>query len=564
MDSLLKFAVAYAPPVEGSFPALAQGLAYLVAIPILVVSFGMLFLSWNSVRAAQAGWISALLVAVIGFGANWQLIWISQLRGLSQALPVVYIVFGALLLREVVESAGGFGQIRDLVAYQSTRKELQLILLAWIFASFLQGVTGFGVPVAIVAPLLLGLGFDPIRAVLATSFGHAWAISFGSLGSSVYAMSAATGLELEEFSVATALVLMLLCPICGFLAVVCGDSFNSALRVLPHIVVLGFAMGIVQVYAAGWGLFSLAAFLGSLAGLLLVLGILFFFPDEAAIAQRVGRESMETPERLPARGAEAARADSGLILVFGPYALLVVLILLFQLIWPDTLAFWTISFDLPATETSLGWRNITDSTRPFRPVGEAGAMICLAALLSMFFSPSSTGSFFPSLLEVSRQAYKRSRPAIISIVLLSMMGQVMEESGMIWLGASILAGELDQIFTITVAPAAALGAFSTGSNTSSNLLLSGLVYETAIGRDLGMIYPLLVLAGQNLGGALGSIAAPAKLVVGLGTVGLIGKERQLLRRMLGILVPTIALSWILIYILYLKIMNLTELWFSFV
>jgi lactate permease len=57
---------------------------------------------------------------------------------------------------------------------------LQLLVLGWAFPSFIQGVCGFGVPVAVSAPLLVGLGFNPIVAVVTALIGHSWAVTFGS------------------------------------------------------------------------------------------------------------------------------------------------------------------------------------------------------------------------------------------------------------------------------------------------------------------------------------------------------------------------------------------------
>ena len=71
---------------------------------------------------------------------------------------------------------------------------MQLLLLAWAFSAFLQGVAGFGVPIAVVAPLLIGLGFAPVVAVAAVAIGHSWSVTFGDIASSFQALMAATGL----------------------------------------------------------------------------------------------------------------------------------------------------------------------------------------------------------------------------------------------------------------------------------------------------------------------------------------------------------------------------------
>ena len=71
----------------------------------------------------------------------------------------------------------------------------QALIVGWAFSGFMQGVAGFGVPVAVVAPLLVLMGFPPVRAVAIVLVGHAWSVTFGSLGSSYYTIQLVTGLE---------------------------------------------------------------------------------------------------------------------------------------------------------------------------------------------------------------------------------------------------------------------------------------------------------------------------------------------------------------------------------
>jgi lactate permease len=72
---------------------------------------------------------------------------------------------------------------------------LQLLILAWVFRAFLQGVASFGVPVTVVAPLLIGLNFDPVLAIAAVAIGHSWSVTFGDIASLFNALFAATGLS---------------------------------------------------------------------------------------------------------------------------------------------------------------------------------------------------------------------------------------------------------------------------------------------------------------------------------------------------------------------------------
>ena len=68
----------------------------------------------------------------------------------------------------------------------------------------------------------------------------------------------------------------------------------------------------------------------------------------------------------------------------------------------------------------------------------------------------------------------------------------------------------------------------TGSNTNSNVVFAQLQLRTA--QVIGLSAPI-ILAAQTAGGALGSVIAPAKIIVGAATAGLKGQEGHVLRRM---------------------------------
>ena len=94
-----------------------------------------------------------------------------------------------------------------------------------------------------------------------------------------------------------------------------------------------------------------------------------------------------------------------------------------------------------------------------------------------------------------------------------------------------------------------LGAFATGSNNNSNVLFAGLQENAA---TLLAITPSILLAAQTTGGSLGSMIAPAKIIVGCSTVDLRGRDGEVLRITLpyglaigmGVGLLALILSWL--------------------
>ncbi|HBA92365.1 MAG TPA: L-lactate permease, partial [Anaerolineaceae bacterium] len=169
----------------------------LAFLPVLTVLALMLGLRWGGSRAGAVGWFTALIVAAVFFGAGPQLLTYAQVKAVLLSLDVLYIIWTALLLFHTAAEAGALTSIGRALTALTPDRMMQGLLLGWLFASFLQGMGGFGVPVAVAAPLLVSLGFSPIPAVVMALVGHGWAVNFGSLATSFQTLLAVTNLPGE-------------------------------------------------------------------------------------------------------------------------------------------------------------------------------------------------------------------------------------------------------------------------------------------------------------------------------------------------------------------------------
>lgn len=62
---------------------------------------------------------------------------------------------------------------------------VQVILVAFLFGSLIEGASGFGTPAMVTAPLMVALGFRPIVAVVTALVADSVAVSFGAVGTPV-------------------------------------------------------------------------------------------------------------------------------------------------------------------------------------------------------------------------------------------------------------------------------------------------------------------------------------------------------------------------------------------
>jgi lactate permease len=133
-------------------------------------------------------------------------------------------------------------------------------------------------------------------------------------------------------------------------------------------------------------------------------------------------------------------------------------------------------------------------------------------------------------------------PVTLGIVAMVELSAVMEYAGMISALASAMASAAGQSFALVSPWIGALGAFVTGSNTSSNLIFAALQARMA---GLLNLEPAHLLALQNVGGALGSVVSPAKVIVAVSTVGLAGQEGHVMRALaiaMGLILLLVSLA----------------------
>jgi lactate permease len=481
----------------------------------------MLVVKWGGSKAGAVAWGFSILVAVLFFGADFKLIFYSQGKALFLALDVLYIIWTALLLYHIADEAGAVSVIGQSLPRLTADRVMQGLLLGWLFTSFLQGMGGFGVPVAVAAPLLVGLGFSPVEAVLMACLGHGWAVNFGSLATSFQTLMAVTGLSGQTLAPYSGLLLGLAAAPCGALVAFIAGGWKGLLRVLPVVLILTAVMGGVQYILVTNGLWTLGATGGAMAGLL--VGFLLTRIPFYRAGAKASIELIESQDGQPNRS---------LLLSLSAYAILVILAFAINLIQPlnNFLSKVTISLPFPALTTSLGWTTPAENSRSISLFSHPGAILLYASLIAAFIYWRA-GYFKPGAARrIVTNVTKSALNSSIGILFMVGMAVIMTSVGM----TNLLAQGLSKSFGAVVYPAVApflgaLGAFITGSNNNSNVLFASLQMQTA---SLLKLSVPLILGAQTAGGSLGSVMAPAKVVVGCSTVGLGNNESVVMGKIL--------------------------------
>ena len=179
-------------PVAGSLP-----LSFIVAaLPVAAVLVLLGIMRRPAWQASLAGLVVGLIIAIAVWDFPASLAFNSVAAGVVFALwPVMWIVVNALLLYNIAVESRRFDAFRAWVLnHLPNDRRVVLVVIGFCFGALLEGIAGFGTPVAITSSLLILVGFPALEALVFTLIFNTAPVAFGALGVPVTTLGAVTGL----------------------------------------------------------------------------------------------------------------------------------------------------------------------------------------------------------------------------------------------------------------------------------------------------------------------------------------------------------------------------------
>ena len=138
-----------------------------------------------SIMQLPTSLVTVVVVALVYWQVSPLQVAAASVKGLVIAASLLYIIFGAILLLNTLRESGGLATIRRGFSDITPDRRVQVIIIAWLFGSFIEGSAGFGTPAAVAVPLLVGLGFPAMAAILAGILIQCTPVSFGAVGTPI-------------------------------------------------------------------------------------------------------------------------------------------------------------------------------------------------------------------------------------------------------------------------------------------------------------------------------------------------------------------------------------------
>ncbi|MBZ9613618.1 L-lactate permease [Rheinheimera maricola] len=445
-------------------------------------------------------------------------------EGLVIALTIVWIVFGAILLLKVLQQTGAIDVIKYGFSQVSDDKRVQLIIIAWLFGSFLEGAAGFGTPAAIAAPLLVALGFSPLAAVVLALIADSCAVSFGAVGTPVLVglvqgLDGASSVSVQQIAltaisidifVASLLPVIMALMYCRFFSHV--PSWRAGFAIVPFALLSGLAFTLPAYLVALLLGPEFPSVLGALIGL--------------ALMCTLARRGILVPAAFETAPVTVLsdKLQFGLYRAWLPYVLVALLLVLSRV--PQ------LPFKAMLQSIGLHWHGIFGSSVSVTvlPLYLPGSLFVLVALAALVLQRGNGAQLRAALQQSGLMLW----PSLVALCAAVPMVRIFLHSGVNDAGlaamplalAQLAASQLSGVWLLMAPLVGALGSFIAGSATFSNLMFAS--FQHALADNAGL-NPQLVLALQMLGANAGNMICVVNVVAAASVVGLNGREGDIIR-----------------------------------
>lgn len=517
-------------------------------LPILILLILMVRFQWGAIEAAPAALAVTALNGVVFYRADLELIAVESAKGIWSALTILVIVWTAVLLYQVGNEANAFSVIRDGMKRYLPNELLLVLSLGWVFTSFLQGITGFGVPVAVGAPLLIGIGVNPLWAVVIPLLGQSWGNTYGTLGAAWDALAMSAGMEAgspEYFRTAlyAALFLWVWNLVLGLVICWFYGRARAVCKGLPAVLVLSVVQGGGELFMSQINT-TTACFLPACISLIavLLLGRLPLYREDWRM-----EDSPVMSGQRP-RQEDAVKSGMSFVQAILPYVLLTAITLVVLMVGPvkQLLGSFSIGFAFPETATGYGFVNpAVDSFSPISPFTHASMFLLLSALAGLFYYKKHGWITPGGEKRALARSVSMTIPSGIAVIGLVAMSRVMSGTGQTAVLANGIAQVMGKSYVFLSPFVGMFGSFMTGSNMSSNILFGE--FQQMTSQVLG-VNTACVLGAQTAGGSIGSAISPSNIVLGTTTANILGREGEVLRKTSCIVIPIALAMGVLVYL----------------
>lgn len=505
----------------------------MIIVALSAVILPLILLGIINMPANKGMSISAFVVLLEGY-FFWKMppkaLLASIFQSIHKALPILWILFGALMMLNILQRTGAINRINSGFHTLSADMRIQLILVAFLFGGLIEGVSGFGTPAMVTAPLMIALGFSPMAAVTLALVADSTPASFGAVGTPLtvglsnvsektsFLNSIGQRITQIDLFAGTFMPLMLIFILVFIFGKKDGQQKKDFLKLVPWSLFIGLVYSIFALLIStvlSYEFVSILAPFATIIIAILTIRLKFLLP----------KDSFSNPWTTSTKTIDSEKKMS-LLKAWSPYIIVILMLLATRTIAPLK--------NFLVTNVNLSWKNIlgfSQISSDWEFLYSPGTLLTIAAALGLLIQLKSLKKFFP----IAKKVVFSMKSTALALTVTLIMVQIFTNSeinlaklpSMPMYIAEVISKYLSGIWIIIAPFLGQLGSFVTGSTTVSTLTFGQIQADIASKANVSTE---LVLATQLIGAAAGNMICVHNIVSVSSVVGLTGQEGNILRK----------------------------------
>jgi lactate permease len=391
-----------------------------------------------------------------------------------------------------------------------------VVVIGFCFGCLMEGISGFGTPVAITSALLILAGLPALEALTVTLIFNTAPVAFGALGAPITVLAQVTDLPAAKLGAMVGRQLPFIAFILPFYVMAIYGGWRSLRALWPMLLVAGGSFALAQFYSSNYLDYSLTDVFAALISLIVTLVFMRLWapePDPLYAIERPGAANAANTAPQP-----AIPGWQGWV----PWVVVSVVVIV-----------WTRMKVAAIGQQTIHWPGLHNAVFitlygkayaanwVFQPLA-AGTAILVAAVVTSAFVGVGPVRF----IQAMGTTWRQSRIAILTVALIVGLAYLMNYSGMNYtLGKGVASAGL--FFPMLSAFLGWVAVFLSGSDTSGNALFGNLQVVAAHQLNLN---PVLIAATNSSGGVMGKMISPQNIATGVSVTNLKGQEGLVLAR----------------------------------
>ena len=483
----------------------------LALLPILWLIIALSVLKMPGFKACVIALVIGAIIALAKFNLSVSNVGTAALEGALNALwPIILVIIAALFTYNLTLETKSMDSIKGMLSSVSMDQRVLMLIIGWGFGNFMEGMAGFGTAVAIPASILVGLGFDPIPTVVACLVVNSTPTAFGSVGVPTTTLAAVTGLNASTLAANTALIQALLMFLSPFFAMlILGKGFKGMKGVWGITLISSLAF-VVPAFLAG-------TFIGP--ELPDIIGSICCMAVTILVARSMRKDP---PEEFMTKKSDSMADLKGMtvgsaVKAWCPFILIFVFLILTSSLVP------AIHDPLSSIASQITIYNGKGaSPLGFTWINTPGIIIFIAAIIGGLVQ----GAKMSTQGKVFKATVVGNWKTIVTICSVLALAKIMTHSGMTGEIANVLVAATGTFFPLVSPLIGTIGAFVTGSGTSTTVLFGDLQRQTAISIGAN---PSWLAVANTMGAGIGQMISPQGIAIGTSAIAMAGAESEVLR-----------------------------------